>query len=79
MISYKVSSYAEFIHFRVILKYKSDDCKEKAKVYKKKINSNTICREIEIATIPFDNKTKSYEFLQERPDIGYFYILRWDR
>ena len=53
--------------------------KRKQRFIRKKINSNTICREIEIATIPFDNKTKSYEFLQERPDIGYFYILRWDR
>lgn len=79
MISYKVSSYAEFIHFRVILKYKPDECKEKAKVYKRRIKSDTLCKEIEIATIPFDNKTKSFEFLQERPDIGFYYILRWNR
>ena len=79
MISYKVSSYAEFIHFRVILRYKPEGCKDKAKVYIKKISSDTMAKEKELLTIPFDDKTKSYEFVQDKPKIGYFYILRWER
>lgn len=79
MISYKVSTYSELIHFRVVLKHKGNDYNKKAKVFIRPINSSTMCREKEIATIIFDKNTKSYEYIKERPDIGYFYILRWER
>lgn len=77
MISCKVSSFIEIIKFRVILKHINYD--SKAKLYKRKINSLTLNKEKEIATIPFDINTKTYEYIQERPEIGFFYILRWER
>lgn len=79
MVSYKVSSYSELIHFRVILKHKSADYNKKAVVFRKKINNNVLCKEVEMETIPFDHKTKSFEYIKERPEVGYFYILRWER
>lgn len=79
MISYKVSSYSELIHFRVILKNKGNNYMQKAKVYTRKIGSDTLSKEKNIETIPFDQNTKSYEYIKERPEIGYFYILRWER
>jgi len=78
MISYKVSSYSELIHFRVILRHKGVDYKSKAKVYKRRIGAS-VNKLKEIDTIPFDHQTKSFEYLKERPEIGYLYILKWDR
>ena len=78
MISYKVSSFSELIHFRVILRHKGEDYREKAKVYMKRIGAS-VNKLKEIDTIPFDTQTKSYEFLKERPEIGYLYILKWER
>lgn len=79
MVSYKASYYSELIHFRVILKHKGNDYNKKAIVYMKKIDCNVIAKEKEIATIPFDHNTKSFEYIKERPEVGYFYILKWER
>lgn len=78
MISYKVSSFSELIHFRVILRYKGDDYRATAKVYMRRIGA-PVNKLKEIDTIPFDHQTKSFEFLKERPEIGYLYILKWER
>ena len=78
MISYKVSSFSELIHFRVILRHKGAEYKSKAKVYRRRIGA-PVNKLKEIDTIPFDSQTKTFEYLKERPEIGYLYILRWER
>ena len=62
----------------MILRHKGVDYKSKAKVYKRRIGAS-VNKLKEIDTIPFDHQTKSFEYLKERPEIGYLYILKWDR
>lgn len=78
-VACKITSYSELLHFRIILKYKPKGYNKPAYLYRRKLIVKTQPVEERLEPIPFDNSSKSYEYIKERPDIGYCYILRWER
>ena len=77
-LDYKVESYINIIHYRVILKYK-DDFQQPAKVLKRPIDCKTPTEYEEIGSITFDERAKCYEYYLINPAPGYFYRIQWEK
>lgn len=77
-VSNRIIQEVDIIHYRIILKYKSDDYDVNAIVERKKINSISTNYE-KIKEIAFDSCTKSYEYHLLKPEINYIYRVRWER
>ena len=73
------SSTLQLGQFRVELKYKPDNYSENAVLSIKKIDTEITQDYKEIKQIPFDGKTKSYEYNLIEPKAGFFYRLTWVR
>jgi len=75
----RVTSEVDIIHYRIILKNKTQEYKQNAVLEKCKITSVVSSTFEKIREIPFDSITKSYEYNFLNPEIGYFYIIRWEK
>lgn len=78
-LDYRVDSFINIIHYRVILKYKNDDFHQPAKVLRKPINCKTPTDYTEIGSITFDERAKCYEYYLISPEPGYFYRIQWEK
>lgn len=78
-IEFKIESETDFVHFRVILRYKPTGWQEPAVLSKRPINSELSTEFENIRTIQFDPDTKSYEDYFITPKPGYFYRVTWTR
>jgi len=75
----RVTNEISIIHYRIILKHKSDDYNVNAILEKKKMNSAVNVGFTKIKEIPFDNFTKSYEYYLLEPEINHYYRIRWKK
>lgn len=78
-LDYRVDTFVNIIHYRVILKNKDDVFDKPAKVLRKAINSRTSNDYEEIGSITFDQKAKCYEYYLTNPEPGYFYRIQWEK
>lgn len=78
-LDHKVDTDTNVIHFRVVLKYKSECYSSPAKILRKPIFSETPIEYEELGSIPFDKETKSYQYTLVNPTVGYFYRILWEK
>lgn len=78
-INTRVNEDIDLIHYRIVLSHKPDDYEEEAKIYKRKFGTDVESKEKLWKKIPFDPKTRSYEFHLTEAIPGYEYIIRWER
>ena len=78
-LSNKILNEVDVIHYHVHLRYKPARFNKPAILRRKKFNSE-IQRDFELlADVPFDTRTKSYEYHLLNPEVGYIYELLWER
>ena len=77
-LDYRVESYINMIHYRVILKYKNS-FHQPAKVLRKPIECKNPTEYTEIGSITFDEQAKCYEYYLINPEPGYFYRIQWEK
>ena len=77
-LAIKVEEPTKMIQFQCVLKYKPDGYDNKARLYRYKINS-PIFSESTIKKVNFDLITKSYDETVYNPDVGYYYVLKWEK
>ena len=78
-IECRLESPIEFLHFRVQLAYKGNQCQELAVFERKRINSELDTGFEEIESIKFDATYMQYSYIYLNPDPGYYYRLRWQK
>lgn len=74
----RVTDEVELINFRVVLRHKTEDFKDAAKLQRRKLDSIASTYE-ELLHIPFDFQTKSFEYQLINPEVNYFYRIIWVR
>jgi len=75
----RVDKETDIIHFRIILKNKSNEFDRNAVLERKRISSDVCTESEKIREIPFDKITKSYEYHLLAPETGYFYKIKWEK
>lgn len=75
-VSNRILRSVDVIHYRIILKYKSEN--SNAVLERKK--NDSVSQDFEkLKEIPYDSTSKSYEYHLLNPDLGYIYRIRWNR
>lgn len=78
-LDYRVETPINIIHYRVILRHKSEDFCKPAKILRRPIFSNQPKDYEEIGSVPFDQKSRSYQYNLINPEVGYYYRLAWEK
>ena len=77
-VSNRITKEVDIIHYRIILKYKPNGYGKNAILERKKVDSIRGNYE-KLIEIPFDDKTKSYEYHLLKPELNYEYRICWER
>lgn len=77
-ICLKVDTPIPFIHFRALLAYKDSSYRKPARFERKRYNSNVDTDWEVIQSVEFDVDYKIYTCMQEHPNPGYYYRLKWE-
>jgi hypothetical protein len=75
----RIKQDVDIIHYRVILKYKSNRYNKNAILERQELNTKISDNFEKIADVSFDNATKSYEYHLLNPEIGFLYRLSWEK
>lgn len=75
----RVTDEIDIIHYRIILKNKPNSFNSNAILERRIMNSTIITDFEKVKEIAFDKKTKSYEYHLLKPEINYFYRIRWSK
>lgn len=79
LVSNKILNEVDVIHYHVHLRYKHARFNRPAILGRKRINSEIQHEFDKLEEVPFDSRTKSYEYHLLNPEIGYIYVLSWER
>jgi len=75
----KIEEPRSVVDYRVILAYKDSSFNKNATFKRRLIHSSTPNEFEEIAVVPFNAISKSYDYVLTNPEIGYFYRLEWEK
>ena len=75
----RVTDEIDIIHYRIILKHKSETYDKNAILERCKMNSNMSSNFEKIKEIAFDKNTKSYEYHLLNPEVQYYYRITWEK
>lgn len=75
----KVTQPIDIIHYRIILGYKPDNYNEPAILSRKSLKAQSWASYEQVATVQFNQKSKSYEHHLIYPELGYHYKLEWTK
>lgn len=78
-LDFKVEKPTNIIHYRVILKQKPNGYNQPAKFLRKKIDTEISSNYKVTDSVPFDEKSKSYEYYLIHPEVGYYYRMEWEK
>ena len=76
-ICYKVEEPAEMLQFKVLLGYVNEKLAP-AVLVRQKISSEVNPEEEFVQNVDFDLAHRSYMYVLDKPEIGYYYILTWN-
>lgn len=79
LLSNKILNEVDVIHYHVHLRYKQARFNKPAVLRRKKINTEIQRDYEELGEIPFDQRTKTYEYHLLNPEVGYLYELIWEK
>lgn len=77
LICYKVEEPAEMLQFKVLLGYVNEKLAP-AVLSRRKISSEINPMDEIIQNVDFDLAHRSYSYVLDKPEIGYYYILTWN-
>ena len=77
LICYKVEEPAEMLQFKVLLGYVNEKMTP-AVLSRRKISSEINPVEEIVQSVDFDLAHRSYSYILDKPEIGYYYILSWE-
>ena len=75
----RIKQDVDIIHYRVILKYKSNRYNKNAILERQELDTKVADKFEKITDVYFDKATKSYEYHLLNPQIGYLYRLSWEK
>ena len=76
-ICYKVEEPTDMLRFKVLLGYVNEKL-EPAVLVRQKISSEVNPEEEIVQNVDFDLAHRSYSYVLDKPEIGYYYILTWN-
>lgn len=76
-ISSKLDTPIKIMQFKVLLSYKPDDYKEKARFERKRIGADIDTKWEYLKSIDFDSRYKQYQHVEVDPKPGYIYRIMW--
>lgn len=78
-ISSKLDTPIKIMQFKVLLSYKPDDYKEKARFERKRIDADVDAGWEYLDSVDFDPQYKQYQYVSVDPKPGYIYRIKWKK